>query len=684
MAFDKEFMEKLHAKALKQFEAIQDAERESRKLAVEDMRFVNVEGAQWEDDFDKRADKPRPTINRVAGLVDQVTGAHRQDRSSIKYVAMSDDASNEVADIKSGMARNIENESDATTVYDMAFDETVTGGYGGWRVLTEFEDEGFDQVIRLSRIRSAATCLFFDVNASAYDKRDAKHAFLIEDIHPHAFEEDYPEASKTNFPVEDFSESWQREWFRPENVRTAEYWWKEPCVKNIALLSDGRIIDKDEEAAVLDELQLLGITIERERKVETHKVYMAKMNGHEFLSEAKEFPSKFIGLVPEYGKVTNIEGQCHIRGLTRFSKDPQRIYNYATSAAIEAAASVPKDPYFVTPAQVKGYESQYENFNVQNNPFMFFNPDGENPGIPQRGGAPQVQQAILLQIAQAEQDIYATSNIYPPSLGMNPTLQSGVALKHQDEKGDRGAFIFTDNHLKSIRYTGEIISDMIPRVYDKQRMVRILNLDGTVEMKEINKIEADIVGVPVIDRQTGKEVIVNDLTAGKYGTTVDTAPAYRTQKMESFTQLVELSAASPIFAQLATDLIAKNLNALEAGELHKRIRKQMVMSGTIDPTEEEIEELGLDQPKQPDPAQQAITDNLNMDTEKKKGEIMLNDAKESEAVAKTQQTTIDAYKTLIEAYEKQIAAGIQLTQTDLNLKMQAQAMIELANEKVKV
>jgi hypothetical protein len=57
---------------------------------------------------------------------------------------------------------------------------------------------------------------------------------------------------------------------------------------------------------------------------------------------------------------------------------------------------------------------------------------------------------------------------------------------------------------------------------------------------------------------------------------------YKTQKEESFNQLVELSAASPIFAEFATDLIAKNLSALESDELHKRIRKKMVLAGTID------------------------------------------------------------------------------------------------------
>jgi hypothetical protein len=663
---------KLHTKALKQFETIQDSERESRELAVEDMRFVNVEGAQWEDDFDKREDKPRLTVNRVAGLVDQLMGEQRQGRASIKYLAMSADASEESAKIKSGLVRNIENESDAHSIYDSSFDEMVTGGFGGWRILTEFEDDSFDQVIKLEPL-----------DAIKYDKRDAKYAFLVTDVHPNSFERDYPDATTTSFPRDKYTESFNREWFGEEKIKIAEYWYKCKCKKNIALLSDGRVIDVDEEADVLDEIKGLGIEVLKERTVETHKVFMRKMNGAEWLSEPEEFPSKFIPLVPEYGKITHVEGKTYIRGLTRFSKDPQRIYNYATSAVVEATANAPKDPIWITAAQAKGYESDLESFNTKNSPFMLYNSDPEAGGVPQRGGAPQVQQALMAQIQQGEMDIYATSNIYPPSLGMNPGLQSGKALIHQDEKGDRGSFVFSDNHLKSIRYGGEIIDDIIPKVYDRERVVKVMNLDGSVELETINKFETDVLGVKIKDQQTGKEVVVNDLTAGKYGTIVDTAPMYKTQKEESFNQLVELAKASPIFAEFATDLIAKNLSALESDELHKRIRKKMVMAGTIDPTDEEVQEFGLDQPQQPDPQQVALTDNINMQTEQLKSEITLNDAKEAETIANTQSKTMDTYKKLVEAYEKQLEAGIPLTPADLALKTQAQAMIELANEQVK-
>lgn len=683
MKFTDEELTKLHATALKQFEAIQDRERECRKLAVNDMRFTNVVGAQSENSFDSRSDTYKGEINRVAGLVDQVTGGNRENRSGIKYIPTGDSADNDTANIKTGLARNIENLSDANTIYDQGFDESVTGGFGGWRVLTEFEDEGFDQVIKLAGIRSAASSLFFDVNAVEYNKKDAKHAFLVTGIHPDLFESEYPDATITDFPTELYADEHANGWFSTDVTKIAEYWWKCPCKKKIALLSDGRVIDKDEEKDVLDEIAALGITIERERVVESHKVFMAKMNGAEFLNEPKEFPSKYIPLVPEYGRIAHIEDETHIRGLVRFARDAQMIYNYETSNQVQVGAEAMDDPIWATANQVKGYESNFENYKTDRPPIMLYNSDPDSPGAPQRTGAPSVQQGAMMRVKQAEMDIYATTNMYPPSLGLNAGLESGVALRQQDEKGDRGSYVFVDNHMKSIKYTGEIIEDMISRVYDTERMVSILNIDGSVEMAKINEFQRDEIGTPILDDQTGKEVIVNDMSA-KFATVVDVSKAYSTQKEESLDQLIAMIGADETFRAISTDLLAKNSSIVESDELHQRARKLMIKQGTIEPTPEEAQELGLDQPTQPDPAQVALVDNLNMDTEKKKGEITLNDAKESQAIADAQETTIKAYQELVKTYQAQIDAGIPLGDNELRIMRDTQAMIEIAQSKVQV
>lgn len=604
---DKKALQDLHMAALKQFEEIEDREHDQRELAIEDSIFINVEDGQWDDKAkETRKDRPRYTIDRTSPAIDQLVGDQRQNRTSIKVKPTTGGADKEGADVLSGLIRNIEERSKATQAYDTAYDETITGGFGGWRVLTEFnDDDSFEQDIFIKPIKSAATSLYFG-RAEEYDKRDAKVAFLITDIDKEEFIRDNPNLATTDFSNNLYTESYCSGWFEENTMRIAEYWVKTPITKNIALLSDGRVIDRDEEEKVLDEMKDLGVEIVKERSVKSHKVQMYKMNGAEIYEGPFEWAGKFIPLIPEFGKVAVVDGKEYVRGLVRKAKDSQRIYNYETSTKVEIGALTPLDPYFYTPTQADGFKPEYENFRTSNSPFMPYNPDPEAPGPPQRAGAPSVQTAMMDSIRQAESDIFMVTGMGPPALGLNPGLQSGVALKRQDEKGDRGSFIFSDNLAKSIQYTGDILLDLIPKIYDTERVVRVLNLDGSSKEVEINKKAIDELNQPLVDQETGEQVIVNDLSKGKYESTVDTGPAYSTQREESAAQLIELAAASPRFEAIATDLIAKNLNVLESEELTKRIRKGMIIEGVVDPTDEEVEEFDLLNQPEPPPDPQMV------------------------------------------------------------------------------
>ena len=63
----------------------------------------------------------------MPAFIRQVTNDVRQNTPSIKFHAASDDASDEVADVLDGLARNIEYTSDADVAYETALDHAVTG-----------------------------------------------------------------------------------------------------------------------------------------------------------------------------------------------------------------------------------------------------------------------------------------------------------------------------------------------------------------------------------------------------------------------------------------------------------------------------------------------------------------------------------------------------------------------------
>jgi len=198
--------------------------------------------------------------------------------------------------------------------------------------------------------------------------------------------------------------------------------------------------------------------------------------------------------------------------------------------------------------------------------------------------------------------------------------------------------------------------------------------DGETEVVEINQT--------VRDEESGKDVIVNDLSQGKYDVVAETGPAFATQRQESAQQIIELIATSPMFESLAMDLVAKDLPILESKELTKRVRKLMIGQGIVEPTDEEIKDLGLDQPQAKDPQQEAITTNIEMQTTDIQSKIEERDAKTLKTQVDTQQSTIDTYKTVVEALQKQFEAGIPLTEADHNIRVKQQDIMIEAQQQI--
>ena len=643
---------------MERFTAIQDREQSQRTLAVEDALFAHSEDGMWgERETESRKDRPRYTINRVAPAIDQICGDQKQNRTSIKVRPSDGAATKETAKVYDGLIRSIESLSQAENAYDSAFEESVTGGFGGWRLNTEYaNEESFDQDIRIRPVKSAATSLWFGP-AVAYDKRDADHAFYTSYISVEEYKKKWPKAGQVDFDQETYNDGSQ--WYLDGMLRIAEYWVKTPVKKKIARLSDGRIIDVKEDGAILDELASEGIEVIQERTVDSYKIEMYILSGSEVLTGPQQWAGRFIPLVPLFGKTSNIEGEEFIRGIVRFSKDPNRIYNYATSANIEAIALAPKDPYWLTATQVGDYKTQFETFNQKNQPFLFYKHDPESPGAPQRTGAPSVQTGLLSAVQQAGSDIEATTGMYAPAMGNALQLLSEKSIASQAEKGDRGSFIFSDNLQKSIAYTGDILVDLIPRIYDTEQTIRILGADGVSEIVDINKPEIDgLLNEVKIDEQTGEEIIFNDLARGLYDITVTSGPAYATRKAESLAQMNEFNMSNPQMAAMNADLIIKSMDLVEGDEMYERARKALIQQGMVEPTEEEVKEMGLDQPAPPDPQAEALIKNIESQTQ-------LNIETVRNKQADTDKKVAETVKTHEEANLKKAEAEAQELENDM-------------------
>tara|TARA_R110000822_G_scaffold3036_2_gene13850 strand:+ start:3871 stop:6021 length:2151 start_codon:yes stop_codon:yes gene_type:complete len=571
---DDKFMNEMRTR----FELSIEADSENRVRSIDDVRFVSIQGEQW-DEYQKRKRKTRPCyeFNRLRQHIRQVTGDQRQNRPQIKLRAV-EQSDKDTADIMQGLIRNIESISNADKAYDTAFEWAVTGGYGVWRLKTEYNNnDSFEQDIKIQEITNPFS-VYFDPSAQEFDRRDAHYAFVITKMGKEEFKQKYPNDELIDYTGANYD---IQHWIDDASVTLCEYWYKQYEDKNLLLLSNGNTV-YDDEIPDRSVLEANGITVIKERKVEVPSVKMAMLTGEGVIQEA-DWAGRFIPIVPVYGDIIDIDGEYHYSGMVRFGKDAQRVYNYHRTTMIETIANAPKVPYLVTPEQIKGFEGLWKSANAENMPFLPYNPDPRAGGMPQRSGGVEIPQALITASQYDAEDIKAVTGQFDASMGANGNETSGRAILARQREGDTATYSYIDNLSRAIRYTGEILVDLIPKIYDTERVVRILGIDGGEKWVEINKIQ--------IDQMSGQEIITNDITGGKYDVSVNVGASYNTQRQEASEALLEMM-GNPMLAPVVADLLAKNLDIPNSDELEKRLRKIGIKSGVIEATEEEMKEGG--------------------------------------------------------------------------------------------
>jgi hypothetical protein len=257
------------------------------------------------------------------------------------------------------------------------------------------------------------------------------------------------------------------------------------------------------------------------------------------------------------------------------------------------------------------------------------------------------------------------------------------------------------NHVRSVSYGGKILADLLPRIKSQQAQARIINPDGSAEFVPIN--------TSMVDQATGRSYILNDLGSSKYDIIPDVGPAYASKRQQASAQLQSLSEKNPAFGQ-RPDLIVKGLDLGDGGEMYESLRKGLVMSGAVDPTDEEREEFKIDEMEAikqqliPELMEQLMQDanirlvNANAAALESQAQATMNstqidqmkadtDRFKAESSANAQSfkditEMIKGFKTQMEALEIQNAMGIELSAQDAdNMQSQSEA-IEMTQQVV--
>jgi hypothetical protein len=566
-------------------------DKDNRDEAIKDLKFLSLD--QWPESIRQqrnREGRPCLTLDHLNQHKNQVVNDIRQAKIGIKAVGVDDKTDPHLAEIYSSLMRDIQYQSSAQHVFAAAANGAVSCGIGHFRFKRQYMPGSFDQELKVALI-PYPLAVYWDPASIEPDRSDAMWCFVVEFIPTDSFESRYPKARKVDIDVPKDNDAGLY-WATNDGVLVAEYWCKKPSKRRLAAFEDGSVLDitdlSAKELSFLPPVAKDGKGNPREREDDGFKVEQSLLTGAEVLDGPNEEPGQYIPIVPVIGSEIHLERTTVRMSLIRGGRDAQQLYNYSRTAAAELIAQSPKSKWLATATQIGEYKPEWDKANLDPKPYLRYKPDPAAGGPPTRIPPPEPPAAIWQEAQLAVDDIKAATGIYDASLGARSNEQSGVAIERRQREGDVSTYHFSDNLERSLQHAGRVMIDLIPKVYDNQRVVRLMNEDDEHDFEPINTM---IMGVD------GEPQMLNDLSQGRYDVRVSIGPSFTTQRLEAVDSMIAYFKADPEALPVARDIFVKNMDWPGAAEIAERFKR------TIPPQVLGPDEQPEQQQPTPDPMQ---------------------------------------------------------------------------------
>lgn len=576
------------------FKACEEWEQTAWTLYEEDIKFAEADsdnGYQWPAVVSsQRGERPSLTINKVRQHNLQIINDAKMNKPGIKYRAVGDGASAEGAQVFEGIARHIEYISNAQTAYDTATSFQVKGGIGYARVITDYEhEETFNQEIYIRPINNPKD-VRLDPDIQEKDGSDARFGFIFRDVPTEVFNREYPK-------YKDYASASalgnENDWIAENHVRVAEYYRrteKEDILYAIPNKKTGEI-DYIRKSDIPKEVLKFIIDTQgrpEERPICDYSIEWFFIVGNT-IADRKPWSGKYIPIARLIGEETIIQGIMDRKGHTRALKDAQRMYNYNASAAVEYGALQTKAPWIAPAAAIEGYETYWDSMNDINYsvaPYNHIDDQGNPIPMPERTPTPAASQLYLEAMQTADNQMMMASGQYEANLGRKSNEVSGKAIDAREHQGDQATQHYNDNQAIFIRYIGKIILDLIPKIYDVERVKKIMAEDGEQSDVTIDPAANQAHQVQEAKTEEEEDKIIFNPNVGKYDVVVDSAPSYLTRRLETYNALSQIISNNEHAFMLLGDMWAKNSDFAEADKVAERLERMVPEQAKGGPTRE--------------------------------------------------------------------------------------------------
>lgn len=646
-------LSEVHARALARFDEASTAQAETRAKSLAARRFVTIPGAQWDDEWGEQfPDDIKLEVNKAGRGVEKIERDYRENRIVPDFRPDGKLADPVTAETLDGLHRADSYRFKSQQARDNAVFEATAGGFGAYRLTTEWEDENDPENDHLrinpgAIITDADQAVYFDLNAKLYDKSDARWALIRVSMTRAAFEEEFDEGA-TDWPENRLAKA--DDWFTPDTVAVAEYYEREEQTDTLWILNhklsgeEKRIWASEMDKGDLAQWKRDGWSAKSQRRKRC-RVHKYILSGAEVLEDCGVIPGERIPIVPVYGKRYFVDGVERWKGHVQDKMDPQRLYNSGVSKLYETNMLAPREvPIFAAEQFDGAIDALWRDANINRYPYLLVKPlrDEQTGQIVSAGPIgkvepPQVSGALAALLQVANNDLTEEQEDSSEQVKANTSAEAmDIAATRIDAKSG----IYLDNIRQSVQCEGEIYFGMAREVYSEEgREIETMTEDGEDGLA--------IIKGQMTDPATEENKTINDFTKARYKVIVSVSEATATRRdktVRSMLRTAEVAnaAGDTELAQAAILTAIMNQDGEGIDDFQAYARAKALSLGLVKPNEEEKKaaEEAAQQPQQPDPMAQlaeAQSQDFLASAAKKTAEVDLTRAKTVETLAKARE-----------------------------------------------
>ncbi len=390
------------------------------------------------------------------------------------------------------------------------------------------------------------------------------------------------------------------------------------------------------------------VRIEDKRDTKRYRIMHYKIAGDYVLDES-EFPSEQLPLVfVDQNSFYDKNGKQVCRSFFADCIDTQRYINYLRTQSAYVLKVSRYDQWLGSKKNVQGNDTQQIWRDPLNTQGMLTYDESPNGNKPEQIRPPELSQSLVTQYQMAIEDLYTSTGLYPTRLGQQGNEVSGAAIDARTRQGSYPTYVAFNSINRAISAGGSIVNEMVPNVYDSERVIALMTPDEGMKNITINK-QADEYG----------EHIENDIRKGTFEVRLQAGPSYEGQKEQALESLNMVLQANPQLLNLFADLYAENLPLMNTIEIKNRL-KTIVPPGVVEAgkTGKMPQETGQNQPSPEEQQMQMQMQAQQADMQYKQAQIQVKQ-QELALKEKQMQAEIEIEKMKLEIAQIELAGNVE-------------------------